>query len=62
MFADLVQAVTRLAANAGLREMLGSNGRRHVLQHFSRKHTARAYMDVLEALVDKDLRRRLAAA
>jgi glycosyltransferase involved in cell wall biosynthesis len=60
--ADLVQAVTRLAANAGLREMLGSNGRRHVLQHFSRKHTARAYMDVLEALVDKDLRRRLAAA
>ena len=60
--ADLVQAVARLAANAGLREMLGSNGRRHVLQHFSRKHTARAYMDVLEALVDKDLRRRLAAA
>jgi colanic acid biosynthesis glycosyl transferase WcaI len=59
---DLMEAVTRLLADAGLRETLGRNGRRHVLQHFSRKHTARAYMEVLEGLVDKDLRRRLAAA
>jgi len=60
--ADLMQAVKRLAADAGLRELLGRNGRRHVLQHFSRKHTARAYVDVLERLVDRDPRRRLAAA
>ena len=59
---DLVSAVTRLLADAGLRETLGRNGRRHVLQHCSRKHTARAYMDVLEGLVDKDIRRRLVAA
>jgi glycosyltransferase involved in cell wall biosynthesis len=60
--ADLVEAVTQLLADPGLRETLGRNGRRHVLQHFSRKHTARAYMEVLEGLVDKDLRRRLVAA
>ena len=60
--ADLAHAVTQLLADAGSRETLGRNGRRHVLQHFSRKHTARAYMEVLEGLVDKDLRRRLAAA
>jgi glycosyltransferase involved in cell wall biosynthesis len=60
--AELVQAIKRIAADAGLGETLGRNGRRHVLQHFSRKHTARAYMDLLEALVDRDLRRRLVAA
>jgi len=60
--ADLAYAVTHLLADAGSRETLGRNGRRHVLQHFSRKHTARAYMEVLEGLVDKDLRRRLVAA
>jgi colanic acid biosynthesis glycosyl transferase WcaI len=60
--ADLAHAVTQLLADTELRETLGRNGRRHILQHFSRKHTARAYMDVLEALVDKDLRRRLVAA
>jgi colanic acid biosynthesis glycosyl transferase WcaI len=60
--ADLVRAIKRIAADAGLGETLGRNGRRYVLQHFSRKHTARAYMDLLEALVDKDLRRRLVAA
>lgn len=59
---DLAHAVTQLLADAGSRETLGRNGRRYVLQHFSRKHTARAYMEVLEGLVDKDLRRRLVAA
>jgi colanic acid biosynthesis glycosyl transferase WcaI len=60
--ADLMQAVTRLLADSELRETLGRNGRRHVLRHFSRKHTARAYLEVLEGLIDKDLRRRLVAA
>ena len=60
--ADLAHAVIQLLADGKLRETLGRNGRRHVLQHFSRKHTARAYMEVLEGLVHKDLRRRPVAA
>jgi colanic acid biosynthesis glycosyl transferase WcaI len=59
---DLVRAVSQLVADAGLRETLGRNGRRHILQHFSRKHTARAYLQVLEGLLDKNLRWRLVAA
>jgi glycosyltransferase involved in cell wall biosynthesis len=58
---DLVRAITCLAADAGLRESLGRNGRRHILEHFSRRQTARTYMDVLEDLLAGD-RRRLAAA
>src|SRR5712692_1770754 len=60
--ANLAQAVTRLAAEAGLRESLSRNGRRHILQRFSRRHTARAYLDVLENLIGKDRRRRVLAA
>ena len=60
--ADLAQAVIRLAADVGLRESLGRNGRRHILQRFSRRHTARAYLDVLEGMVGKDQRRRVLAA
>jgi len=60
--ANLAQAVIRLAADAGLRESLSRNGRRHILQRFSRRHTARAYLDVLENLIGKDRRRRVLAA
>ena len=45
---QLAQAVLRLAGDAQLRETLGRNGRRHVLQHFSRRQTAMAYLDVLK--------------
>lgn len=58
---DLVRAITRLAADAGLCEFLGRNGRRHILEHFSRRQTAKTYIDVLERLTNGD-RRRLAAA
>ena len=58
---DLMQAITRLAGDAGLRESLGRNGRRHILEHFSRRQTAKTYIDVLEGLINGD-RRRLAAA
>jgi glycosyltransferase involved in cell wall biosynthesis len=58
---DLMQAITRLAADVGLRESLGRNGRRHILENFSRRQTAKTYIDVLDDLINGD-RRRLAAA
>ena len=58
---DLMRAITCLAADADLRELLGRNGRRHILEHFSRRQTARTYIAVLEDLLAGD-RHRLAAA
>jgi glycosyltransferase involved in cell wall biosynthesis len=52
--AALVQVITRLAANPILRETLGRNGRRHIVQHFSRRQTAKAYIAVLEGIVDRE--------
>jgi glycosyltransferase involved in cell wall biosynthesis len=49
--AALVQVITRLAANPVLRETLGRNGRRHIIEHFSRQQTAKAYITVLEGIV-----------
>ena len=52
--AALVQVITRLAANPLLRETLGRNGRRHIVEHFSRSQTANAYIAVLEGIVDRE--------
>jgi glycosyltransferase involved in cell wall biosynthesis len=52
--AALVQAITQLAANPLLRETLGRNGRRHIVAHFSRQQTAKAYIAVLEGIVDRE--------
>jgi glycosyltransferase involved in cell wall biosynthesis len=52
---DLVQAITRLGADSALRETLGRNGRRYIQQHFSRRTTAEAYLDVLEELLERNL-------
>ena len=52
--AALVQVITRLAANPVLRETLGRNGRRHIIEHFSRQQTAKAYIAVLEGIVDRE--------
>jgi colanic acid biosynthesis glycosyl transferase WcaI len=52
---DLVQAITRLAADSALRETLGRNGRRYIQQRFSRRSTAEAYLDVLEELLERNL-------
>jgi glycosyltransferase involved in cell wall biosynthesis len=60
--AALVQAVMQLAADPGLRESLGRNGRHYVLHHFSREQTARVYLDVLQDLLARDQRWRAAAA
>jgi putative colanic acid biosynthesis glycosyltransferase WcaI len=51
---DLADAVMRLAGNPVLRQSLGRNGRQHVLQHFSRRETARIYLDLLEDLLGED--------
>jgi glycosyltransferase involved in cell wall biosynthesis len=48
---ELVQAVTRLAENPSLRKTLGNNGRRHILQNFSRQKTAETYLQTLEELL-----------
>jgi len=52
--AALAEAILRLAADSALRESLGRNGRNHVLQHFSRQHTARIYLDILQDLSAED--------
>jgi glycosyltransferase involved in cell wall biosynthesis len=52
--AALVQVITRLAANPVLRETLGRNGRRHIVEHFTRQQTASAYIGVLEGVVKRD--------
>ncbi len=59
--AELAQAVLRLSGNDQLRETLGRNGRRHVLQHFSRRQTAMEYIDVLSAVVEPKKARAVAA-
>lgn len=50
----LVEAVKRLRADASLREKLGSNGRRHIVEHFSREQTAATYVGVLERLLGRN--------
>ena len=52
--AALAQVITRLAANPILRETLGRNGRRHIVEHFSRQQTAKAYIAVLEGILDRE--------
>jgi glycosyltransferase involved in cell wall biosynthesis len=58
---ELARAVLRLADNEQLCETLGRNGRRHVLQNFSRRQSATAYIDVLSALLGEEKRRAIAA-
>jgi colanic acid biosynthesis glycosyl transferase WcaI len=52
---QLVHAVTWLAADAGLRESLGRNGRRYIQERFSRIRTAAIYLEVLESLLQRNL-------
>jgi len=52
--AELANAVVRLASDSALRELLGTNGCRYILQNFTRRQTASAYLRVLEGLLSKD--------
>jgi len=47
---DLAAAIVRLAEDPELCNVLGSNGRNYVADHFSRQQTAERYIDVLESL------------
>jgi putative colanic acid biosynthesis glycosyltransferase WcaI len=47
----LTQAILQLAADSGLRQSLGENGRRYILQHLSREQTAEAYLGVLQQVL-----------
>ena len=58
----LVEAVMRLASDPALRESMGRNGRQHILRYFSRRDSARTYLDVLQDLLGTDPRRAAAAA
>jgi colanic acid biosynthesis glycosyl transferase WcaI len=49
--AALVQVIAQLGANPVLRETLGRNGRRHIIECFSRQQKAKAYISVLEGIV-----------
>jgi glycosyltransferase involved in cell wall biosynthesis len=60
--AALADGVMRLAADPGLRESLGRNGRQHILHYFSRQDTAKLYLDVLQDLLERGERRAAAAA
>ncbi len=60
--AALADAVMQLADDPALRESLGRNGRQHVLQYFSRQHTAKVYLDVLQDLLERGQRCAPAAA
>jgi colanic acid biosynthesis glycosyl transferase WcaI len=48
---QIARAMMRLSSSRELGELLGRNGRRHIIQHFSRAETARAYISILENLL-----------
>ncbi len=60
--ADLADAITRLSLDPPLCETFGRNGRKHILEKFSRQQTAEEYLTVLETLLgEKDPEIALAA-
>jgi len=58
----VVKAITRLRGDAQLREAMGANGRRHIVEHFSREHKAAAYIELLENLLGRRSRIEAVAA
>ena len=47
----LTQAVTRLYGDSELRQALGRNGRRYIVDHFSRREMAQVYIGVLQTVI-----------
>ena len=58
----LVDAVMKLASDPDRREAMGGNGRQYVLRYFSRRDSAKTYLDVLQELLGTSARRATAAA
>jgi glycosyltransferase involved in cell wall biosynthesis len=59
---ELVQAIVRLADHRDLGRQLGNNGRKYILEHFSRERTAQTYQSLLERLLRKGNLQAVAAA
>lgn len=51
--AALVRTIKELAANDAMRVALGQNGRRYIVERFSRQQTAATYLRVLEDLIGR---------
>jgi colanic acid biosynthesis glycosyl transferase WcaI len=58
----LADAVVCLASDPQLGEVLGQNGRRHILSHFSRERTAAQYLSILESVLGRREQVAVAAA
>ena len=52
--AALVQAIQTLQANRELRLTLGQNGRKYIVENFSRSSTAKKYIRILKELLNKE--------
>jgi glycosyltransferase involved in cell wall biosynthesis len=52
----------KLASDPDRREAMGGNGRQYVLRYFSRRDSAKTYLDVLQELLGTSARRATAAA
>jgi colanic acid biosynthesis glycosyl transferase WcaI len=50
---QLAEKISELSVNPGLCELLGRNGRVHMVRWFSRQQTASCYIDVLEDLLER---------
>lgn len=50
---DLVQAVVNLYRDPALRSRLGENGRDFIVKHFSRRHKAMQYLEILGSMNGK---------
>jgi glycosyltransferase involved in cell wall biosynthesis len=51
--ADLANAILKLARDSHLRQSLGANGRRYILQNFTRQQMASVYLEVLDRVLEK---------
>jgi len=51
---ELAEKIIELSTHPALCELLGRNGRAHIVRHFSRQQTAAHYVDVLENLLKQE--------
>jgi glycosyltransferase involved in cell wall biosynthesis len=58
---QLAETVSRLAQDPQLGKSLGRNGRRHILQHYTRRQTSAAYIKLLNRLLGEEKPRAAAA-
>ncbi len=58
----LAEAIMKLAADSSLCESMGRNGRQHILRYFSRRDSARLYVELLQNVLGTDVRRVKVAA